>query len=81
MTQKKKKRTPVKELLASWNPTHGSWIELLSEEDHQYVIDVAEEARENSSAPANHIARMLIKELGIKRSVEVVARTLRELIR
>ncbi len=77
----KRSRRPAKELVFGTLSTRLGWYELLSEEDQEYVREVAREISVRPDAAVYTVARSLIDELGIKRSDQHVVRKLKELIR
>ena len=58
-----------------------SWYEQLHLANQEYVCRVVGEMRKNPDAACALVAKGLIAELSIKRSVDTVVRTLKELMR
>lgn len=70
----------VKESTLSYERT-ASWEDQLSKGDAEYVAAIIEHLVLTPDASLAATARLLIEELGIKRSVQTVRITLREMIK
>lgn len=83
MPQKVRKRKTAAQLVreAKGKRSTTSWYEQLSLTDQEYICQVVGEMRKNPDAAYALVARNLIIELSIKRSVNSVVRTLKELMR
>jgi hypothetical protein len=66
--------------LVGGSKSYCTWTEYLSKRDRKYVDDVVAAMRKRPEATPRAVAMDLIKELGINRTQQTVASTLRNMI-